>query len=51
MLIHKQIEIYGCILSTVATDALVLKHQVGSIHSTDWTFIVFDHFHMEILHL
>ena len=34
-LTHKQLEMYGCILSTVATDALVLKHQVISSHSAD----------------
>ena len=26
----------GCILSIVATDALVLKHQAISIHNADW---------------
>ena len=26
---------HGCILNTVATDALVLKHQAISIHSAD----------------
>ena len=31
----KHLETYGCTLSTVATDALVLKHQVISIHSAD----------------
>ena len=34
-LTHKQLEMHGCMLSTVATDALVLKHQVISIHSAD----------------
>ena len=34
----------GCILSTVATDALVLKHQAISIHSADEIFIVLDPF-------
>ena len=32
---HKQMETLGCILGTVATDALVLKHQAFSIHSAD----------------
>ena len=32
---HKQLETHGCVLSTVATDALVLKHQAISIHSAD----------------
>ena len=30
-----QLEIHECILSTVATDALVLKRQAISIHSAD----------------
>ena len=30
---HKQLEVYGCTLSTVASDALVLKHKAISIHS------------------
>ena len=32
---HKQLEMHGCVLSTVATDALVLKHQAISFHNTD----------------
>ena len=32
-LTHKYLELYGCILSTMATDALVLKHQAISINS------------------
>ena len=47
----KQLEMHGCILSTLATDALVLKHQAISIHSADKIFIVLDHFHAKILHL
>ena len=43
-LTRKQLETYECILSTVATDALVLKHQVISIVSNDWLFIVLEHF-------
>ena len=31
----KHRETHGCIVSTVATDALVLKHQAISILSTD----------------
>ena len=31
----KQVEMHECILSTVATDALVLKHQAISTHSAD----------------
>ena len=34
-LTHKQLEMPGCMLSTVATDALVLKHQALSTHSSD----------------
>ena len=37
-------EIHGCILNTVATDTLVLKHQAISIPSVDKSFIVLDHF-------
>ena len=29
------LEMHGCIVSTVATDAQVLKHQVISIHNAD----------------
>ena len=35
LLTHKQLEMYGCVLSTIATDALVLTHQAISIHSAD----------------
>ena len=31
----KHLETHGCVVSTVATDALVLKHQAISILSTD----------------
>ena len=31
----KELEKHGCVLSTVATDALVLKHQAICIHITD----------------
>ena len=31
----KRRETHGCVVSTVATDALVLKHQVISILNTD----------------
>ena len=34
-LTHKELEMHGCILSTVANDALVLKHQAISIHSAE----------------
>ena len=35
LLTDKQLETHGYIFSTVATDALVLKHQAISIHSAD----------------
>ena len=40
-LTHKHQQIHGCVLSTVATDGLVLKHQAISIHSVE-IFIVFE---------
>ena len=43
----KHRETHGCVVSTVATDALVLKHQVISIHNADYTFIVLDQFHIK----
>ena len=39
------------ILSTAATDALVLKHQAINIYSADYTFIVLDQFHTHIIQL
>ena len=51
LLTPKHRETHGCVVSTVATDALVLKHQAISIHNADWTFIVLDQFYIEILHL
>ena len=47
----KHRETHGCIVSTVATDALVLKHQAISIHNADQTFIVLDQFHIKLLHI
>ena len=46
----KHRETHGCVVSTVATDALVLKHQAISILSTDETLNLLDQFHMKILH-
>ena len=46
----KHQETHGCLVSTVATDALVLKHQAISIHNADETFIVVDQFYIKILH-
>ena len=34
-LTRKRRETHGCVVSTVATDAMVLKHQAISIHSAD----------------
>ena len=45
LLTLKHRETHGCVVSIVATDALVLKHQAISIHNADWTFIVLDQFH------
>ena len=42
---------HGCVLSTVATDALVLKHQAISIHSAEKISIVLDPSHTAISHL
>ena len=36
----KHRETHGCVVSTVATDALVIKHQAISIHNADKTAIV-----------
>ena len=47
----KHREMHGCVVSTVATDALVLKHQAISIHNADLTFIILGQFHITILHL
>ena len=35
VLTHKQLETHGCLLRTVATDALVPMHQAISIHNSD----------------
>ena len=39
-LTNKHLETHGCIINTVATDALLIKHQAISIHSADLVFIV-----------
>ena len=36
---------HGCIISTVATDGLVLKYQAISIQSADLEFIALDQIH------
>ena len=51
LLTFKQLESHGCIISTVATNALVLKHQGISTHSTDSVFIVLNQFHAKRLTL
>ena len=50
-LTHRQLETHGSILSTVATDALVLMHQAINAHSADYIVIVLDQFHIDILQL
>ena len=44
-------ETQGCILSTAAIDALVLKDQAISIHSADQISFVLDQSQIKILHL
>ena len=48
-LTHKQLETHVCLTSTVATAALVLKHQAISSHSAN--SILIDQFHTTILYL
>ena len=48
---RKQLEIHGCILSTVANDTLLLKHQAISIPSADFIFLALDQLHTKIFHL
>ena len=48
LLTHKQLEIHGCKLSIISTDALVLKHQAISIYNADKIVILRDYFHIEI---
>ena len=42
LIIHKQLEMHGCMLSNIATDARVLKHQAISVHSAEWILIILD---------
>ena len=37
-LTHRQLEMHGCVISVVATDALALKRQVISNHTANSTF-------------
>ena len=50
-LTHQQLKRHGCISSTVATDALVLKHQAISTHSAGWMFSALDLLHVYMLQL
>ena len=50
-LTHKQLESHGCLISTVATDALGPKHQAISIHSADLVSIVLPKIRTKMLHL
>ena len=42
---------HGYLLSSVATDTLVLKHQAISIYSADCISVVLEEFHREIIHI
>ena len=46
---HNQTETKGLELSTLATHALVLKHQAISSHSADYILIALDQFHTKML--
>ena len=48
---YKQLETHWCVISTVATDGLVLKHQAISIHNADHIAITLDQFQTEWSHL
>ena len=48
VLIHNQLEIHGCILSTGATNAQVITHKAINIHSADQRSIVLDQFQMNM---
>ena len=41
---HKQLEMHGFVHSTVATDALVRKHQAVSFQPADYTCILLNEF-------
>ena len=45
--IHEQLETNVCVLSTMATDVMVLKYQAISIHSANKIFIILDQFHIK----
>ena len=48
-LTHKQLA--NTLVCSVATDALVLKHQTLSIHGTDQVYIVLDQLLTNVLYL
>ena len=50
VLTHKQLEMHGYLLSTVATDARAVKHQAISVPCPDQIFLVLDQFHTKLLH-
>ena len=50
-LAHKRLETQGCVISGVATAALVLRHQAISSHNADKIFIVLDQLQTKIVHL
>ena len=49
VLTHKQLGTHGCVLSTVATDALVLNHLAMGMLHYEWISIVLDQFYTKIL--
>ena len=51
VLTHKQLEMHGCMLRTVATDTLVLKHHAIGAHNADLIFTLLDQFHTGMLHI
>ena len=51
LLTHKHLEMHRCTISTMATDAVVLKHQGFSLHSSKQVSVVLDKLHKNILHL
>ena len=51
MLTRNQLKTQGCVIRTMAADALELNHQAISIQSAEQGIVVLDQFHTEILHL
>ena len=48
-LTHKWLETHGCLISTLVTAALALKHQAISTHSAEQVLTVLDQFHKNML--